>query len=365
LRNRFYTIEHGHVKPCVDGGGIVPTIKDIARETGVSTSTVSHVINGTRHVSDDLRDRIEAAMRELDYRPNALARSLRRGRTEAVGLLVPDNANPFFAEIARTIEDRGFASGHSVILCNTDGRSDKERTYVDVLIGKQVDGIIILAAGVEDAAYLAEVARRGTPLVIVDRELPDLAADTILVANEEGGRAATEHLISLGHRDIACIAGPSGLSTARERRAGYLAAMRTAGIQVHQPWIVEAPFQLRGGADAMGRLLSASAGPEGRVPTAVFACNDLIAIGAIRAAREAGLSVPDQLSVVGFDDISLAEMVDPPLTTVRQPVSEIARLAIEHLLGWMESSETTRDPVRTVLPTELVVRATTAPHAAP
>lgn len=328
----------------------MPTIKDVARAAGVSITTVSHVINDTRFVSDELRARVLAAMEELDYRPNILARSLRRGETKTIGLVVPDNSNPFFAEMARTVEDLGFAAGYSVILCNSDDNLAKEAAYIDVLITKQVDGVVFIASG-SSQEHLADLSQQGIPYVVVDREIDGSLAAVILVNNELGGYVATRHLIELGHRRIACITGPSQLTPSADRVRGYRRAVREFRIVEDEELIVPGDFRAQGGEAALEGLLQVS--PP---PSAVFACNDMMAIGVLRAARNAGLRVPGELSVVGFDDIPLASAVSPALTTVAQPTTELARHSVRLLLARMQNSQEDQPTQRIVLNPKLIVR---------
>ena len=330
------------------------TIKDVARLADVSTATVSHVINDTRYVSDGLRSRVLEAMDALNYRPNVLAQGLRGGETHTIGLVVPDNANPFFAEVSRAVEDVGFGRGYSVILCNTGDDLERERAYIDVLVAKQVDGIIFIAAG-DHHEHLDELARRNVPLVLADRDVDLTDADVVLVNNERGGYEATQHLLSLGHRRIGCIAGPSEATPSADRVEGYLRALRDGGIHVEASAIETGDFRYQGGEAAARRLLE-----RAERPTAIFACNDLMAIGALRAVRSAGLSVPDDISVVGYDDIPLASAMSPALTTVAQPVDELGGLSTELLLSRIEDGSM-GTAQRITLETTLVVRGSSGP----
>ena len=330
------------------------TIKDVAQRAGVSTSTVSHVVNGTRYVSAGLRARISEVMQELDYRPNSLARSLRVRESRTIGLIVPDNTNPFFAEVSRAIEDIGFHEGYSVFLCNSDGRVEKERAYVNSLVTKRVDGIIFITSG-GAIAPLQDLTRHDTPVVVVDREVPLSLADLVLLDNQTGGQLATRHLISLGHRRIGCITGPSMLTPSADRVLGYREAMDEADIPAKPEWIVAGDFRPAGGEAGMRELLD-----QPDAPTAVFACNDLMAIGALRAIRSAGLNVPADVSIVGFDDIPLASEVVPPLTTVAQPVEEMARIAVGLLLSRISDKRDLTQTERHVLSPLLVERESTA-----
>lgn len=326
------------------------TIRDVAQRAGVSTSTVSHVINGTRFVSPELAERVREAMAELRYQPNALARSLRRRETLTLGMVVPDNANPFFAMMARTVEDTCYRQGYSLILTNSEGDLGRELANINVLVAKQVDGLILAAVGLS-SRDLQRVLRQ-VPTVVVDRELSGIQADTLLVDNFDGGYQATRHLIELGHRRIGCIAGPSVTTPSAERVTGYRRALSEAGLPYEETLVVRGDFQFAGGYEGAQALLSL---PE--PPTAIFACNDLMAVGAIAAAAALGRRVPDDLSVVGFDDTILASYITPALTTVAQPIADIGRLATEMVLQRVQAP--TDPPVRRVLPTRLVVRQST------
>ena len=327
-------------------------MRDVAECAGVSVTTVSHVINNTRSVKPSTRQKVEEAMHSLGYQPNVLARSLRKGETLTIGIILPDNTNPYFAELVRGIEDSSFSQGYSVILCNSDNDLKKERLYTNVLLEKQVDGIIMVAAG-SSGENIHHLQVRGVPLVLVDRRVPDIEADYVFADNQQGGFLAANHLVDLGHRAIACIAGPVGVQLSRERVAGYRQALGEAGIKIEKSWIVEGDFQYQSGYDAARVLFDREP-----VPTAIFACNDLMAIGVYRYAHEKGYHIPKQLSVVGFDDISLAAYTNPPLTTVRQFKHEMGSMAARLLLERM----TQRDlaPRHEILDTQFVVRDSTA-----
>src|SRR5919205_779993 len=205
------------------------TIREVAESAGVSYATVSHVINNTRVVTQETRERVLAAMAALNYHPNALARSLRQGKTNTIGLVLPDSANPFFAEISRGIEAEAFKKGYSVFLCNTELDVRRELFYVDVLSNKQVDGIIFVAAG-DQADSLDFLLRQNMSVVMIDRDLPNVQVDAVLTDHQLGGYLATRHLIELGHRRIACIAGPSSITPGAERVIGYRRALEEAGL---------------------------------------------------------------------------------------------------------------------------------------
>jgi len=301
-------------------------IKDVAKRANVSITTVSHIINQTRYVSDELTERVNKAMEELDYHPNSLARGLRSGKTKTIGLVIPDISNQFFAEISRKIEDKGFEHGYSVILCNTDDNPQKEKTYIDVLIAKKVEGIIFISTVVE-SNNLQKTLEFNIPIIVVDRDIKDINSDIVLVDNNVGGYEATRYLIQLGHRRIACIEGPSPITPSSQRVGGYRKALQEARIPVDEDLIIAGDFRYESGNKAMRYLLNLS-----QPPTAVFACNDMMALGAIQAVNDHGLRIPDDISVIGFDNIPFSQTVYPTLTTMAQPIYEMAGLAVDLLI---------------------------------
>ena len=329
-------------------------IKDVALHAGVSVTTVSHVVNGTRFVSEVVRQRVEAAVRELDYVPSAVARSLKHNTTHTFGMVIPNNSNPYFAEIIRGVEDRCFAAGYNVILCNSNDDPERQAAYLRVLAEKRIDGLIFVVTG-SDAVVRATLGGINTPLVLLDREVSGVSGDLVEVNHVLGSQMATRHLLELGHPRVACISGPPGLSPSSQRRAGWKDALEKAGVERTESDLARGDFTARGGYLAMQALLKRR--PR---PTAVFACNDLMAFGALTAAREAGIAVPQQLSIVGFDDIDLAAFSAPPLTTVAQPKKQIGTVAADLLLDRVSNART--DNRQMILDPELRVRASTAPY---
>ena len=329
------------------------TMRDVANHVGVSIATVSHVINNTRYVSEELRQRIMEAMDELGYQRNALARALRSKQSHTLGVIVPDITNPFFAELTRDIEDIAFAQGFSVILCNSNSDLGKEILHTKHLNEKQVDGVIFVAAG-EHSEHIYTLQKRGIATVLIERGgAEDL--DAVLIDNKQGGYKATQHLLELGHRHIACIAGPSKHTLRAHRVTGYRQALQDAGVSVREELIVNGDFTTGGGYQLATELLTAVSPP----PTAIFACNDLMAMGAIRAARENGYIVPDDLSVVGFDNISLASVMHPALTTVALPICDLGQTAVHILFRRLKEKNT---PIqRQTLDIHLIIRESTAP----
>lgn len=302
------------------------TMKDVAKRAGVSMTTVSHVINQTRYVSDELTARVKQAMQELNYYPNTLASSLRSGKTKIIGLVIPDISNQFFAEISRRIEDNGYEYGYSVILCNTDDDITKEKRYIDVLIAKQVDGIVFISAGGE-SNNLEKTLDSHIPIVVVDRDMENIAADIVLVDNAVGGYTAARHLIQLGHRRIACITGQSPVTPSAQRVQGYKRALQETGIPIDEKLIVSGDFRYESGHQAMVKLLSLEP-----LPTGVFACNDMMAIGAVQAVNDHGLRIPEDISMIGFDNIPFSQTTYPTLTTIAQPFDAMAKLIVDLLI---------------------------------
>jgi LacI family transcriptional regulator len=327
-----------------------PTQNDVAQRAGVSQATVSLVLNKVSgsHIPEETRLRVFNAIDELGYRPNTLASSLRLGKTQTLGLILPDIANPFFAEVSRSIESAAFEQNYNLILCNTESDIDRELLYVDVLCNRQVDGIIFVAVG-DQADSLQRVLCKNIPVVMIDRDLPGMEVDAVLTDNRLGGFQATQHLIDLGHRRIGCIAGPSDVNPSAARGEGYLTALAEYKIPGDESLFMRGDFHSYSGWAAARAMLTL---PE--PPTAIFAGNDLMAIGALRAITEARLHVPEDISLVGFDNIELASFTNPPLTTVAQPIHEAGQTAVNFLL---ERIRVPDQPFRrAILPTSLIVR---------
>jgi LacI family transcriptional regulator len=338
------------------------TIKDIAARAGVSISTVSRVVNQSVRVDPATEERVHEAIDALGYRPNLLARSFRRKITHTIGLLVPDNSNPFFAELARVIEDAGFAQGYSVILCNSDLSEVKQTGYIDVLLAKRVDGILMTSTGIipdEDANHnIARIRQAGVPCVVIDRDLGDQPVDQLLVDNHEGGYLAGTHLLEQGHRSIACVVGPSDLTPSAGRIAGFRRALQEAGVTLPAGALVRGNGRHDGGARAAGQLLE-----RGIEFTAIFAFNDEMAIGVIGALQRVGKRVPQDISVIGFDNIPYAAAIYPAVTTIAQPIAEMGQTGLSLLLDRIR--DPTLEPRRILLSTRLMERESVARIAPP
>ena len=303
------------------------TIKDVAARAGVSFTTVSHVLNGTRRVSEPSRQRVERAVAELGYVPSALARSLKTSETHVLGVLVPNITNPFFAELTRGVEDAARGQGYSVFLCNCDDDPARQLGYVQRLLARRVDGLLLANSAAEASTVSGALKQTPVPTVVVDRAVAGLDADLVRVDNTGGARLATEHLLGLGHRRIACLAGPLAFEVSRARVAGWREALAAAGITPAPGWLVEGPYSPAQGHAATLGLLTHH--PE---ITAICAGNDLLGIGALRAAAERGVAVPQQLSVIGFDGIELGGFVHPGLTSVGQDIRSIGARAAAVLI---------------------------------
>ena len=331
------------------------TIKDVAALAGISYTTVSHVLNKTRPVSEHVRVKVEAAIAELDYVPSAVARSLKARSTATIGLLVPNSVNPYFAELARGIEDACERNGYCVILCNSDDNPQKQRSYLRVLLEKRIDGLIVASVG-EDQDLLDSLGGVRTPMVIVDRALDGVEADLVRIDHEQGAYLATRHLLELGHREIATIGGPVDTGVSQLRLAGFRRAMAEADVRIAPGHVLHSDFTSPGGHAAAARLL------DGERPTAIFAGNDMIGFGVLRAAAERNIDVPGELSVIGFDDIELSRYVYPSLTTVGQSIRELGESAAGLLLSRIVTPRRDGAAVQRIVAPRIVLRESTGPR---
>jgi LacI family transcriptional regulator len=327
----------------------VATARDVAKRARVSTSTVSHVLNNTRWVSPDLRERVQSVMQDLGYEPNAVARSLKIKRSNTLGLVISDIGNPFFTAVVRGIEDVAQERGYTIVLCNSDEDPAKEEGYLRILAARRVDGLMLAPAGVRHD-YLVRLARAHFPLVFLDREVPDLPIAAVMLENRMAARDGVRHLIRLGHRRIAMVAGRPLITTTIDRIAGYRQALEEAGIPFDDRLIVSGGSRTEPARLATDEVLNVD--PR---PTAFFVANNLMTIGAVAAIHGRGLAIPRDIALVGFDDFPWADVFRPRLTTVAQPTYELGRTAAELLIariaGGLDSP-----PERIVLPGRLVIR---------
>ena len=332
------------------------TIKDVALHAGVSTTTVSHVLNETRFVAETTRERVFKASRELNYAPSAVARSLKVKTTKSLGMLVTTTLNPFYAEVVREVEKYCYQQGYNLILCNTDGDSIKTSSYLQMLAQKRVDGILIMCTAYDDAQFETISAQRNLPMVVMDWGPTDAYLDRIQDNSFKGGLLATQYLIEAGHRDIAYIGGPKEKLPAQQRIKGFRQAMADAGISINPDWVLESDFECEGGRRAMTALLT-----RDKLPTAIFAGNDMMAMGVMSVAQQQGLLVPEQLSIVGYDNISFSAYFSPPLTTVNQPKEPLAKLAVSTLIDRL--NEPRSEGKVMMLEPDLVIRNSVAAPA--
>jgi LacI family transcriptional regulator len=333
------------------------TIRDVARHAGVSSMTVSRVINRTGYVRSETRKRVEAAVAALGYVPNSLARSLRFKRTKTLALVLTDITNPFFTTLARGVEDVASDAGFTVFFCNTDESEPEQDEYLKVLVQKQVDGVLLVPAG-SSPEPITFLQQHGIAVVLVDRRVPGVVADSVRGESKCAAQELTQLLLDLGHRRIAMLSGPADVSTAADRVAGYRLAYDRLNHPVPEALIFYDAYTAAGGMRMAKRALAAR--PR---PTAFFAANNFIAIGAFRALREAGLRVPEDMALVTFDDLPTGFSLEPFLTVANQPADEMGRRATELLLARL--GEQTPLPVQEiVLPTPVIVRHSSAPPAA-
>jgi LacI family transcriptional regulator len=322
-----------------------PRITDVARLAGVSVATASRALSGAVHVRPDRQRRVLDAARQLGYRPNLVASNLRRGHTRVIAIAVTDIDNPHSAELVRDAENVAYERGYRLLLCNVDAGRAKQANYLRTLAEERVAGLLV-CLGDPMASEISELLDLGIAVVAVEKAVGDPRAGAVTMDNVAGGKLATSHLLVAGHDDVAFIGGPTESATARGRLEGYQAAMSAAGAPAR--WQC-GPWDIDGGRDSARKLLG-----EGGTPGAIVTANNLITVGLLRELRERRLRVPNNVAVVAFDDPLWADLVQPPLTTLRQPISEIARRAVEQLTSRIEDGE--QGPTNTVLDFELVHR---------
>jgi DNA-binding LacI/PurR family transcriptional regulator len=327
-------------------------IKDVAREAGVSTATVSHVINKTKYVTDETREKVLRAIERCNYYPNAHARTLASGRSKMIGLLVSDISNPFFPELVKSIEAAAFERGYDLVLSNTNYEPERTSHYVRRFIERKVTGVAMMTSEL-DTALIEELARREVSVVFLDLGQPGLHMSNLRVNYESGIEEAILHLVSLGHREISFISGPAHLRSAARRNESFRNSMRRH-LPDTRALVYGGDFKIEGGRRAAREILEAR-----ELPTAVVAANDMMALGAMVEFQSAGLNVPRDVSVVGFDDIAFASLAVPHLTTICLPRVDLGRRAVEALMTTIENPE--QPGVEINIPTYLIMRGSTAP----
>jgi LacI family transcriptional regulator len=327
------------------------TIHDVALAAGVSPTTVSRYLNNRIELPAATAGRIDAAILKLEYRPNVLAKRLSTGRTEAIGLVTPEIREPFFAELASAVEDEADRHGYTLFMASTRSDRSREIAAVNRLHDRHVDGLLMMTNAPDDGTLASLIGKRRN-VVLISEDIPGVTVPRVFVENEKGAHAATRYLIEAGHRTIGYIGGPERLFSVEERKAGYLRAMREAGLEVRDDLMRLGSFA----PDFANRAILDFTGSR-QPPTAIFASSDYLAIGSILGLRAAGLSIPDDISLIGFDDVPMTELLLPPLTTIRQPIEALGRqgfLALFALLNGEMPRMLTR------LPVELAVRGSVA-----
>ncbi|ELI5378544.1 substrate-binding domain-containing protein [Vibrio parahaemolyticus] len=326
------------------------TMKDIAKLAGVSTSTVSHVINKTRFVSEEISERVNNAVKELNYyAPSALARSLKVNRTKTIGMLVTTSTNPFFGEVVKGVERSCYHKGYSLILCNTEGDNERMRQSINTLLQKRVDGLILMCSSLEGERIDVFERYPDIPVVVMDWGPMLFTSDKIQDNSLRGGYLAAKYLIDCGHTEIGCITGPLIKHQAQMRYEGYKRAMNEAGLEFNANWIIESDFECEGGYQAFKKMAE-----RGTLPSSIFVSNDMMAMGVINAANELGIKVPDDLSIIGYDDIHIAKFMSPSLTTIHQPKYRLGQAAVETLVRRLDDKSNEAQVVQ--LEPTLVVR---------
>ncbi|WFA86662.1 LacI family DNA-binding transcriptional regulator [Paenibacillus amylolyticus] len=333
------------------------TIYDIAKKANVSAMTVSKVINHTGRISSATRERVQQVIDELGYIPNSNARSLVLQRTQMLSLLITDITNPFYTTLARGAEDAAHLRGYRLLFGNSDEDYKKEKDYVDAILSTRVDGVLFAPAGDRSLQHLKQLQERHIPFVFLDRTVPGITSDIIAGDSREGAIALIRYLVQLGHRRIALVNGSSEVSTARLREEGYIAGLREAGADIDPKLVLRTGYRDFSDVEGLDRLLS-----QPNQPTAIFAANNMLAIGVIRLLRKRGLRVPKDISVVCFDDLDLASAFDPFLTVAAQPAYEFGFQGVQMLIDRIEGKSPS-EAQTVILPSELRIRASaTAPR---
>lgn len=332
----------------------MPSMKQIARLANVSLGTVSHVINNSATVREPLRRRVLEAVELLNYQPSQLARGLRRDKTNIIGMIIPDITNPFFPAVVRGAEDAAFRNGYRLLLCNADNNQEKEISYIKELRTYLPAGIIIIPSNLNDVSMKDGNLTGRSAVVCLDRVPRDWTGDAVTIDNVNGAKQAVDHLISLGHVRIATVTGPLHLTNARDRLTGFRRALKEENILIPAEYVQESSFDRMGGYTAAMKLLKME-----MHPTAIFAQNDLMAMGVLQAIRAVGLKCPEDISLFGFDGLDVMELIDPPLSSVQQPGYQLGELGVQLLVKRVNDPETECN--HHVLPTELILRASVAP----
>lgn len=371
MNDNITIIRKGHFKTNFYGTGLsglglkgrnkpyMPTIKDIARQANVSVATVSRVINNYLHVSEKTRHQVLKAIEELNYKPNNLARSMRIKKTHTIGLLLADITNPFYAEIAKAVVNLANSFEYTVILCITNNDFKLQEEYINLLKQRQIDGFLFASVHLQDIP-IKQLGKERVPFVLLNRRLKNNRnINYVVLDNEFGAYMAVEHLVKLGHQHIAFISGQQTFSTSSERYNGYKNALGSFGLSFDKELVIEGEYNEKKAYDSTLVLLKKS-----RVPTAIIAANDLMALSAIEAITTRGMRIPEDIAVVGFDDVEIARHSTIQLTTVAQNKHVMAEIATRNLIQIMEG-KISQLPVQVTLKPQLIVRNTCGAKASP
>ncbi len=326
------------------------TIRDVAKKSNVSLMTVSRVVNQKGNISKATAAKVLKAIRELNYRPNITARSLAAKKSDFIAIIVPDISNPFFSEMMKGAEDFARENGYNIFLGDTEGKVELEKEYIDAAINRMADGIVLVAPRLENN-LICEI-NDNIPLVIVDRSINKNDIPQVYIDNLKGAMSAVEHLINLNHKNIAFLSGPKDVQDSLQREKGYIMALKKHNIPVNPKLMLIGDFSFEGGRDAFEKFFSNY--PK---PTAIFASNDIMAFGLIQRAHEMNVKVPKDVSIVGFDDILLSSLINPPLTTIRHPMLKMGIKAVELLVNKLNNKLDTK--ISFILENTLIVRKST------
>jgi LacI family purine nucleotide synthesis repressor len=326
------------------------TIKDVAKMAGVSTTTVSHVINKTRFVAENTQKRVWDAIEVLHYAPSAVARSLKSNTTRTIGMLVSDANAPFFMEIISGVENYCYRNGYTVILCSTQGNPQKQRDYLRMLAEKRVDGLIVMCSELDEDLQKNLENHIDIPKVVMDWSGIGIDSDKIIDKTREGSYMATKYLIEMGHKKIGCITGHLNRFTCQDRLQGYYQALSEANLEINQDWIIEGDFEFQTGSIAAEQFIQM----QDR-PTALYVFNDIMSFAAISKFVESGIRVPEDMSIIGYDNIEFSSYFSPPLPTIHQPKRRLGKTAVELLFERMKDKD--HDPQTFTMNPELIERS--------
>ncbi|WP_226037989.1 LacI family DNA-binding transcriptional regulator [Aquibacillus saliphilus] len=335
------------------------TIYDIAKNAKVSPMTVSRVINNSGNIRLTTREKVEKAIKELGYVPNSAARSLISKRTKTLGLILSDISNPFFSKVARGAEDKAVEMGYSVFMTNTDEDFEKEKNYINRMLSSRVDGVILSPTNNNSIKHIQKLNQHNIPVVLFDRTIDGFVGDHVLGDSYKGSRDLVKHLIDIGHEKIALVNGPHHLSTSRERQRAYVETLKLNDLSIHEHYISELDFRSVQSEDAHQILMKLMSLDKKKQPTAIFAANNFIAISIIRSLREMNINVPEDVSIVCFDEIEHVHF-DPFFTVASQPALEIGRISAQYLIERLENDNLDEERI-VILPPEIHIRKSSKP----